>query len=184
MKGAAQLCAYAAEARSSGFFAAWPASLALTLSMASPSVGASGAVPDSAQQRVEARSADLVAVGIVRGDRMVIHVSRLLDNAPIRDAALTVLLRGVAHPTTAEADGSYTLKTHDLALNGPASLVFQIEQGESHEALRGTLQGGQTAVKPEDKNSARQLGWWVLNFGVCNGFRILISRRRKTQAKA
>jgi hypothetical protein len=132
--------------------------------------------------RIEAHSADLLAVGIVHGDRMVIHVSRSIDNAPVSGAVLTVLLRGVVHPTTAEADGSYTLETHDLALPGSASLVFQIAQGESHEELKGALQIAETA-KPEDKNSARQLGWWVLNFAVCIGFLMLISRRRKAAAK-
>jgi hypothetical protein len=35
------------------------------------------------------------------------------------------------------------------------------------------------AGAPQDKNTARQLWWWVLNFGVCIGFLYLISRRRK-----
>ena len=74
---------------------------------------------------MEARSADLLAVGLVRGDRMTIHLSRLVDNAPVRDAAVTVLLRGTAHPTTAEADGSYTLQTPDLALPGAGPWNFK-----------------------------------------------------------
>jgi hypothetical protein len=68
--------------------------------------------------RVEARSADLMAVGLARDDRMTIRLSRLIDNAPVRDAAVTVTLRGVTHPTTAEADGSFTLQTKDLAIPG------------------------------------------------------------------
>ncbi len=134
-------------------------------------------------QRIEARSADLLAVALVRGDRMVIHLSRLIDNAPVRDAAVTVLLRGTAHPATAEADGSFTLETQDLRLPGAATVEFQVapagvSQAGASETLQGTLQAA-AAGAPQDKNTARQLWWWVLNFAVCIGFLYLISRRRK-----
>jgi hypothetical protein len=129
--------------------------------------------------RIEARSDNLLAVGIVHADRMSIHLSRLIDNSPVRDAALTVMVRGVVHPTVAEADGSYTLQTKDLTLPGPASIGFQVVQGAAREDLKGTLQIADSEPKPEDKNSARQLWWWVLNFAVCIGFLWLWSRRRK-----
>ena len=93
-----------------------------------------------APARIEARSADLLAVGVVQDDRMNIHLSRLLDNAPVRDVAVTVLLRGVAHPTTAEADGGFTLQTPDLRLPGTAGVEFQIAGGAAHETLKGVLQ--------------------------------------------
>jgi hypothetical protein len=134
--------------------------------------------------RIEARSSNLLAVGIVHDDRMSIHLSRLIDNAPMRDAVLTVLLRGVVHPTTVEADGSYTLEAKDLSLPGPVSVVFQIAQGGVREDLKGALQIADNPPKPEQKNSARQLWWWVLNFVVCIGFLMLISRRRKAASKA
>jgi hypothetical protein len=135
---------------------------------------------DTAQgSRIEARSADLLAVGIVRSDRMSIHLSRLLDNAPVRDAVLSVTLRGTVHPTVAEADGSYTLRTPDLDIPGSAAVVFQVTEGATHEDLSGTLSLADSAPKPEDKNSARQLWWWVLNFAVCIGFLKLWSQRRK-----
>lgn len=141
---------------------------------------AGGAARPEAPQRVEARSADLLAVGLVRGDRMTIHLSRLLDNAPVRDAAVTVVLRGTAHPTVAETDGSYTLVTPELAVPGAVAVEFQIEQAAARQSLKGTLEIAATAGKPEDRNSARQLGWWVLNFAVCIGFLWLVSRRRKS----
>jgi hypothetical protein len=131
-----------------------------------------------APARVEARSADLLAVGLAQGDRMTIHLSRLIDNAPVRDAAVTVILRGVAHPTTAEADGSFTLKTKDLAIPGAAAVDFQVAQAAGSESLKGTLQVAAGAPS-EQKNTARQLWWWVLNFAVCIGFLWLYSRRRK-----
>lgn len=144
----------------------------------------SGTVAAKAAARVEARSADLLAIGIVQDDRMVIHLSRVIDNAPVRDAVLTVLLRGVVHPTTAEADGGYVLQSRDLALPGAADLVFQVVQANAREDLKGTLEIAGAPEKTEDKNSARQFGWWVLNFAVCIGFLLLLSRRRKAAAAA
>ena len=102
-----------------------------------------------AATRIEARSATLLAVGIVHDDRMAIHLSRLIDNAPLRDAALTVVLRGVVHPTLAEADGSYTLQTKDLQLPGAAAMVFQIAAGDVHEELKGALQVAVDPQKPQ-----------------------------------
>lgn len=111
---------------------------------------------------------------------MSIHLSRLIDNAPVRDAGVTVVLRGAAHAAVAEADGSFTLETKDLALPGQAAVEFQVAQGAASETLKGTLQVAAGGARPEDKNSARQLWWWVLNFAVCIGFLWLYSRRRKT----
>ena len=141
---------------------------------------AAAATAAAALPRVEARSDDLLAVAVVRDDKMIIHLSRLLDNAPVRDAAMTVVLRGAAHATTAETDGSYTLQTKDLALPGAAAVEFQINQGAAHENLKGTLEIAAAGGQADDKSSnARQLWWWVLNFAVCIGFLWLFSRRRK-----
>lgn len=129
--------------------------------------------------RVEARSHDLLAVGVVHDDKMVIHISRLADNAPVRDAVVTVLLRGTMHPTTAEADGSYSLQTKDLALPGVAAVDFQVGQGTAKDSLKGTLELGSHPGPLDDKNSSRQLWWWVLNFAVCGAAVWLFSRRRK-----
>ena len=45
---------------------------------------AGGPAPDQLA-RIEARSADLLAVGTVHGDRLTIHLSRIIDNAPVRN---------------------------------------------------------------------------------------------------
>jgi hypothetical protein len=130
------------------------------------------------QARVEARSADLLAVGSVQGNRMTVHLSRIVDNAPVGNAMVAVMLRGATHPAVAEADGSYSLETPDLKLPGPASVEFLVTVGDKREELKGTLallgEPGQT----DDKGSSRQLGWWVLNFAVCIGFLWLWSRRK------
>jgi hypothetical protein len=133
----------------------------------------------AAISRVEARSNDLLAVGVVHDNKMIIHLSRLADNAPVRDAVVTVLLRGTVHPTTAEADGSYSLQTQDLALPGAAAVDIQVGQGSTKESLKGTLDTGSEGGPLDDKNSSRQLWWWVLNFAVCGAAVWLFSRRRK-----
>jgi len=153
--------------------------LAFMLGVLGIPAAACAAAPGEAPARVEARSADLMAVGLVRDDRMTVRLSRLIDNAPVRDAALTVTLRGVAYPATAEADGSFTLQTKDLAIPGAAAVEFQVVQAAARETLKGTLQVAGSAGGADDRNTARQLWWWVLNFAVCIGFLWLYSRRRK-----
>jgi hypothetical protein len=160
----------------------WCCAIALALlgtAIVAPQAAVAGASSEAATARIEARSADLLAVGLVHGDRMTIHLSHLIDNAPVRDAQVTLVLRGAAHPTTAETDGSYTLQTKDLALPGAAAVEFQVAQAQSRESLKGTLQIAADAGPSDNKNSARQLWWWVLNFAVCIGFLWLYSRRRK-----
>jgi hypothetical protein len=149
------------------------------LVLAAAAAPAAWAADAPALPRVEVRSADLWAVGVVRDDKMSIHLSRLIDNAPVRDAAISVVLRGTAHTATAESDGSYSLQTKDLTLPGPAVIDIQVGFGPARESLKGTLDIAPAAGGTEDKNSARQLWWWVLNFAVCFGVLWLISRRRK-----
>lgn len=149
----------------------------LTVIMAAALAAAAWAA-DAPAPRVEARSSDVLAVGVVRDDKMTIHLSRISDNAPVRDAVLTVVLRGIAHPTTAEADGSYSLLTKDLTLPGAAAVDFHVLQGSSQESLKGTLDVAAAGGESEDKNSARQLWWWVLNFSVCGAALWLFSRRK------
>jgi hypothetical protein len=99
----------------------------------------------------------------------------------VHDAVITVVLRGAAHPTTAEADGSYSMQNEDLTLPGAAAVEFQVNRAGASESLKGTLDVAMAAGQSTDKNSARQLWWWVLNFAVCFGVLWLISRRRKAK---
>ena len=140
--------------------------------------GAMAQAPPAPSARVEARSPDLVAVGTVQGNRMAVHLSRVLDNAPVGNAALAVMLRGTTHPAVAEADGSYSIQTPDLNLPGPASIEFLVTFGDKREELKGTLAATAEGEPAGDRNSSRQLGWWVLNFAVCIGFLWLWSRRK------
>ena len=70
---------------------------------------------------------------------MAVHLSRILDNAPVGNAGLAVMLRGTTHPAVAEADGSYSIQTPDLKLPGPASIEFLVTVGDKREELKGTL---------------------------------------------
>ena len=132
--------------------------------------------------RVEARSGDLMAVGVVHDDRMSIHVSRIADNAPVRDAVISVVLRGTAHPATAETDGSYSLQTPDLRLPGAAAVDFKISQGSSSQSLKGTLDVAAAPGAADDRNASRQLWWWVLNFSVCGAAFWLFTRRKAAKS--
>jgi hypothetical protein len=150
----------------------------LTLACAAMAAVAAVAAPGSAA-RVEAHSGDLLAVGVVHGDRLSIRLSRIVDNAPVHDAVVAVLLRGATYPTVAAADGSYALTAKDLTLPGEAAVEFRVTQGQDHETLGGVLKVASTAVAHDDRGNGRQMWWWALNFGVCIGFLWLFSRRRK-----
>jgi hypothetical protein len=154
----------------------WPACL-LALAVAAGALGADTPAP----ARVEARSGDLLVVGVVRGDAMSVHVSRIADNAPVRDAVVTVILRGIEHPATAETDGGYSLQTKDLSLPGAATVDFHIVQGAGQQDLKGTLDISQGGGE-QDKNSARQLWWWVLNFTVCGVAFYMFTRRKSAKS--
>jgi hypothetical protein len=155
--------------------AALAASAAAIIALAGAAANGEGS---AAPPRVEARSSDLLAVGTVHDSRMTIHLSGLVDNAPVRDAALGVVLRGTAHPAVAEADGSYSVQTEDLRLPGTAAVQFEVTRGADREVLTGTLEASARPGETDDKGSTRQFGWWVLNFAVCIGFLWLWSRRK------
>jgi hypothetical protein len=140
---------------------------------------ARAATPASAPARIEARSRDLLAVGVLQGETMTIHVSRLLDNAPVRDAVVTVYFRGGSYPTVAQVDGSYSLQARELALPGATAMEFHVTSGGTEDKLTGTLQVAGSGDGSVGSGSVRQLGWWVLNFAVCGAFLWLWARRKK-----
>ncbi len=155
--------------------------LAAIAALAAAAACAQSAAPaaSAAAGRVEARSAQLLAVGTVHGERMTIHLSRLEDNAPVRDAEVALVLRGATHPATALADGGYAIATPDLALPGAAAVRIEVTASGIRQDLEGTLQPVATPEATPDKGSSRQLGWWVLNFAVCIGFLWLWQRRKR-----
>lgn len=142
--------------------------------------GIAGGAAPLADARVEARSTQLLAVGSVHGERMLIHVTRLDDNAPVGNAQVSLVLRGATHAATALADGGYSVETPDLALPGSAAVRFEVTLDGARQDLNGTLQRTERRESADDdKGSSRQIGWWVLNFAVCIGFLWLWSRRKR-----
>jgi hypothetical protein len=85
---------------------------------------------------------------------MNLHVSRLLDNSPVRDAQVSVVVRGREYAATAQVDGGYTLSTPDLTLPGPAALEFRVTQGGTQESLRATLQSAGAPARRRPKRHA------------------------------
>lgn len=136
----------------------------------------------AAAPRIELRSADYLLVGLVHGDALNLRLSRVSDNAPVPDAAITALLRGASYPLIAQADGSYSFVSKDLALPGPAGIDFRVVRGAVQDTLHGTLQVPTVATE-EAKSTFRQNAWWVLNFAVCIAAYWLFMRRRKTAAE-
>jgi hypothetical protein len=152
--------------------------LALLAVAGAPASARAATSAESALPRIEARSSDLLAVGVVRGDRMAIRLSRLVDNAPVGDAVVAVMLRGTTHPAVAESDGSYSFESSELALPGPASIEILVTAGNTREELKGTLDVARPSGQADNRGSSRQIGWWVLNFAVCIGFLWLWTRRK------
>ncbi len=140
---------------------------------------AAAAADDAAPVRLEARSANYFVVAMVRGDSMSVHLSRLLDNAAVRDASIVANVRGASYPATAQADGGYAITAKELSLPGAAAIDLLVGRGGEREKLTLTLNNGQAKGRDEDRNSIRQIGWWILNFSVCIGFLMLVARRRK-----
>lgn len=149
--------------------------LLLALLWLSAAMAAAPAAP-----RIESKSGDLRAVGVLQGERLSIHISRLDDNVPLKDAQVAVTVRGTRHAAVAEADGGYSVTAKDLALPGAAAVEFEVTAGTVHEVLKGTLEVEAGSAAEGDSGSARGTYWWVLNFGVCIAFLWLFSRRKKS----
>ncbi len=149
------------------------------LGLCTAAVTVTAAADDAAPARLEAHSTHYFVVALVRGDTMNIHVSRLLDNAAVRDAAVVATIRGSSYPATAQADGGYSVTAKELSLPGSAEIDLVVNRGTDREHLPLMLKNAQPAPKADDKNSVRQIGWWILNFAVCIGFLMLVARRRK-----
>lgn len=176
LKSAAN-CGFSAAGRRRFTVAAFGGIAAMLLCVCGLRAGAADG--PAAPARIEARSPDYVLVALVQGGRMSVHVSSVIDNAPVRDAALAVVLRGKTHPALAQPDGGYVVEAPDLNLPGAATVEFRLTRGSVVASLRGTLEAAALAPRDEDQNGLRQYAWWVLNFGVCIGALMLYRRRSK-----
>ena len=141
--------------------------------VSAPPASASAA---GAAARIEARSANYSLVGVVHGDSMTIHVSRLLDNAPVRDAAVDG--RCCAGAMRRGGPGRRQLPAQGAGTRAARAGGHGIPRRAGRHARKGspaTLQSAGTSRPDDDKQRPRQYAWWVLNFGVCVGFLLLWS---------
>lgn len=96
-------------------------------------------IPTAQALRVEAASELLELVGLLDGDKLVIHLDRFASNEAVTGAKISV--EGGPLKTTAatERDGVYTAPASGLAAPGTHPLVFTVQAGEASDLLTGDL---------------------------------------------
>lgn len=97
-------------------------------------------VPLSQALRVEAASELFELVGVLDGDKLVIHLDRFTSNEPVTGAKISVEGGPLKAATAAaESDGVYTVAAAELAAPGTHPLVFTVQAGEESDLLTGDL---------------------------------------------
>lgn len=89
--------------------------------------------------RVEAASELFELVGVLDGDKLVIHLDRFASNEPVTGAKITVEGGPLKATAAAERDGIYTAPAAVLAAPGTHPLVFTVQAGEASDLLTGDL---------------------------------------------
>lgn len=89
--------------------------------------------------RVEAASELFELVGVLDGDKLVIHLDRFASNEPVTGAKITVEGGPLKATAAAERDGIYTAQAAGLAAPGTHALVFTVQAGEASDLLTGDL---------------------------------------------
>src|SRR5262249_55972991 len=78
-------------------------------------------------------------VATLNGQRLTIYLDRFEDNAPITDAAITVLADGEQVSAEATPDGTYVATSQRFATPGSIELVFDIRAPAADDLLIGKL---------------------------------------------
>ena len=89
--------------------------------------------------RVEAASELFELVGVLDGDKLVIHLDRFASNEPVTGAKITVEGGPLRATAAAERDGIYSAPAAALAAPGTHPLVFTVQAGEASDLLTGDL---------------------------------------------
>lgn len=89
--------------------------------------------------RVEAASELFELVGVLDGDKLVIHLDRFASNEPVTGAKITVEGGPLKATAAVERDGIYTVPAAALAAPGTHPLVFTVQAGEESDLLTGDL---------------------------------------------
>ncbi|MBX9715141.1 MAG: hypothetical protein K2X42_00970 [Burkholderiaceae bacterium] len=98
--------------------------------------------------RVEAASELFELVGVLDGDKLVIHLDRFASNEPVTGAKITVEGGPLKATAAAERDGIYTAPAAALAAPGTHPLVFTVQAGEASDLLTGDLVVASPAAEP------------------------------------
>ncbi len=89
--------------------------------------------------RVEAASELFELVGVLDGDKLVMHLDRFASNEPVTGAKITVEGGPLNATAAVERDGIYTAPAAGLAAPGTHPLVFTVQAGEASDLLTGDL---------------------------------------------
>ena len=89
--------------------------------------------------RVEAASELFELVGVLDGDKLVIHLDRFATNEPVTGASITVEGGPLKASAAAEKGGIYTVAAAGLAAPGTHPLVFTVQAGEASDLLTADL---------------------------------------------
>lgn len=89
--------------------------------------------------RVEAVSELFELVGLLEGDKLLIHLDRFASNEPVTGATISVEGGPLKATAAVERDGVYTVAAAGLAAPGAHPLVFTVQAGQASDLLTGDL---------------------------------------------
>lgn len=92
------------------------------------------------EPRVEAASADVELLGIVKGLQLVVYLDHFATNAPLDGAKVSLERGGESFDAQALGDGSYRFDLPWLAVPGTHPLLFTIVASDLSDLLVGTLE--------------------------------------------
>ncbi len=140
--------------------------------------------------RVEAASDLFELVGVLDGDKLVIHLDRFATNDPVTGAKITVEGGPLKATAAVEKGGIYTVAAAGLAAPGTHPLVFTVLAGEASDLLTGDLVVASPVAAAAHKDG---IDWRSLTlpavaalvlFLMLGGGLIAWRRRRATRAGA
>lgn len=121
---------------------------------------APAAAATAAPLRVEATSELFELVGVLDGDKLVIHLDRYASNEPVTGAKISVEGGPLKATAAVERDGLYTVAAAGLAAPGTHPLVFTVQAGAANDLLTGDLV---VASPPAIAAHAEGLDWQSLS---------------------
>jgi membrane fusion protein, heavy metal efflux system len=120
------------------------------------------ALASSTYPRVTAHSELYELVGVVRGERLSIHLDHFATNEPVADAKVKVTI-GDTEPVDAEPaeNGVYTISFPRLARTGSVEAVFNVTAASGDDLLVGALTLPPDTEPTAAHSSIRSLSLWI-----------------------